>query len=209
MVIQQKRSKQTYQKVLNAATQLFIKVGYHGASISDIADATGLTKGAIYFHFKSKEALVTAILDDFERLYLDKMIAEVESNEGNALDKIKHYLRFTVNFFPRQLNLCFTHLATELYARGKKPDQIEKIYKRYSDFITKILEIGKEEGVFRSDIDTAILAYNLIGALEGNLIQWKFNTRRWRGSSFARSFIKFYLYGIQTLGQGKEGTASK
>jgi AcrR family transcriptional regulator len=204
--MKQRRSEDTVRKVLNAAIGLFIKEGYHGASISNIADATGLTKGAIYFHFKSKDALMAAILEEFEKLYLDRMIAEVEVKQGNAIDKIKHYLKFTLNFFPRQLNLCFTHLATELYAGGKKPDGIEKIYKRYHDFIAKILEMGRQEGTFRKEIDPDILALNLIGALEGNLIQWKFNMRKYRGDSFARSFIKFYLHGIRMPEEGKRGT---
>src|SRR5271157_1030211 len=126
--MKQQRSKDTVRKMLNAAIELFVKEGYHGASIADIADATGLTKGAIYFHFKSKDALMSAILEEFEKLYLDRMIAEVEAKKGSALDKIKHYFRFTVNFLPRELNLCFTHLATELYASGNKPERIEKIY---------------------------------------------------------------------------------
>jgi len=194
----QKRSEDTVRKVIDAAIGLFVKEGYHGASIADIADATGLTKGAIYFHFKSKDALMSAILEEFEKLYLDRMIAEVEAKEGGALDKIKHYLKFTVNFLPRELNLCFTHLATELYASGNKPDGIEKIYNRYHSFIAKLLEIGRKEGTFRTDIDPSILALNLIGALEGNLIHWKFNVKNYTGDAFARSFVKFYLRGIQT-----------
>ena len=99
--MKQKRSEDTVRKVIDAAIGLFVKEGYHGASIADIAGATGLTKGAIYFHFKSKDALMSAILEEFEKLYLDRMIAEVEAKKGGALDKIKHYLRFTVNFLPR------------------------------------------------------------------------------------------------------------
>lgn len=117
--MKQQRARDSVRKMLKAAIDLFVKEGYHGTSIADIADATGLTKGAIYFHFESKDALMAAILDEFEKLYLDRMIAEVEAKDGNALEKIRHYLKFTVNFFPSQLNLCFTHLATELYAGGK------------------------------------------------------------------------------------------
>jgi AcrR family transcriptional regulator len=206
--MKQQRSKDTVRKMLNAAIELFVKEGYHGASIADIADATGLTKGAIYFHFESKDALMAAILEEFEKLYLDRMIAEVEAKDGNALDKIKHYLKFTVNFFPRQLNLCFTHLATELNAGGKKPGGIDRIYKRYHDFLARILEQGRKEGTLRDDFDPDILALNLIGALEGNLIQWKFNMRKYRGDDFAGSFVKFYLYGIEKPKKGKRGPVS-
>jgi hypothetical protein len=132
------------------------------------------------------------------------MIDEVEAHKGNAIDKIKHYLWFTLNFSPSQLNLCFTHLATELYAGGENPAGIEKIYKKLHDFISKILEMGREEGTFRKDIEPDILAANLIGALEGNLIHWKFNMRKYKGDAYARSFEKFYLFGIEQPGVGNK-----
>ena len=50
-----KHPEQTVQKILDVAERLFIEKGYDRASLQDIITATGLSKGAIYHHFTSKE----------------------------------------------------------------------------------------------------------------------------------------------------------
>lgn len=52
----------TQEAILEAATGLFLQRGYEGVSIRDITKAVGLTKGAIYHHFESKEALLGAVI---------------------------------------------------------------------------------------------------------------------------------------------------
>lgn len=51
------------ERILKAAAELFAERGFHGVSISDVAEAAGLVKSAIYHHFPSKEALYVAVLD--------------------------------------------------------------------------------------------------------------------------------------------------
>ena len=52
-----------------AAVRLFTERGYEGTSIRDLADALGMTKSALYYHFTSKEAIVMAVVDDGQRRY--------------------------------------------------------------------------------------------------------------------------------------------
>ena len=59
----QARSEVTRQKILNAAMDLFSEVGYAAAGLGEIIDRTGMTKGALYHHFDSKDALATAIIE--------------------------------------------------------------------------------------------------------------------------------------------------
>jgi AcrR family transcriptional regulator len=59
----QARSETTRQKLLDAAIDLFTQVGYATAGLEEIIERTGMTKGALYHHFDSKEALATAIIE--------------------------------------------------------------------------------------------------------------------------------------------------
>jgi AcrR family transcriptional regulator len=59
----QARSETTRQKLLDAAIDLFTQVGYAAAGLGEIIERTGMTKGALYHHFDSKEALATAIIE--------------------------------------------------------------------------------------------------------------------------------------------------
>lgn len=52
-----KYPEQTVEKILNAAAALFAEKGYAHTTLQDIIDATGLSKGAVYHHFQSKEEI--------------------------------------------------------------------------------------------------------------------------------------------------------
>jgi len=60
---QAERKHQTRERLLDAAMEVFSQRGFHPASLDDVADAAGFTKGAIYAHFANKEALFLAVFD--------------------------------------------------------------------------------------------------------------------------------------------------
>ncbi|WP_030687126.1 ScbR family autoregulator-binding transcription factor [Streptomyces sp. NRRL B-1347] len=61
-MVRQERAVRTRQKILVAAAEVFDRVGYDAATISEILKRSGVTKGALYFHFASKEELAQAVL---------------------------------------------------------------------------------------------------------------------------------------------------
>jgi AcrR family transcriptional regulator len=61
-VARQERAIRTRQAILVAAAEVFDEVGYEAATISDVLKKAGMTKGALYFHFTSKEELAQAVL---------------------------------------------------------------------------------------------------------------------------------------------------
>ncbi|MFD9392979.1 ScbR family autoregulator-binding transcription factor [Streptomyces sp. NPDC060000] len=67
---QQERAVRTRQAVLNAAAQVFAEHGYVAATVADILHTAGVTKGALYFHFDSKEALAKGVLELQTNLHL-------------------------------------------------------------------------------------------------------------------------------------------
>lgn len=67
--------ERTREELLDAARVLFARHGYHGASVDQVAEAAGFTKGAVYSNFASKEELFLALLER----QLDRSVAELES----------------------------------------------------------------------------------------------------------------------------------
>jgi AcrR family transcriptional regulator len=76
-VARQERAEQTRNAILEAAASRFDAVGFLGASLSDILTEAGVTKGALYFHFKSKEDLADALID--EQFTVWDPLAEIEN----------------------------------------------------------------------------------------------------------------------------------
>ena len=79
----------TVEKILEVSQRLFLEKGYEQTTIQDIVDNLGgLTKGAVYHHFKSKEEIINALGD---KMYLSNNPFNVvkEQNELNGLQKIQ------------------------------------------------------------------------------------------------------------------------
>ncbi len=83
---QAERRAQTSQRLLDAAAEVFARLGFHAATVDDVAEAAGYTKGAVYANFAGKEALFLALLDR----HLDDQLAQVDQLVGAASDSDLH-----------------------------------------------------------------------------------------------------------------------
>jgi AcrR family transcriptional regulator len=88
-MVPQARSETTRQKLLDAAIDLFSEVGYAAAGLGEIIERAGMTKGALYHHFDSKEALATAIIEQGTNLTRDAFRHVCESSSP-ALENLIH-----------------------------------------------------------------------------------------------------------------------
>lgn len=87
------KAERTTAYIVETVAPLFNKFGYVGTSMSDLTDATGLTKGAIYGNFENKEALALAAFQHNRKHLLDAIDEKLSVN-GSALDKIFSLLSF-------------------------------------------------------------------------------------------------------------------
>lgn len=93
-----KYPQETVDKILNTAMSLFIERGYEHTSIQDIIDQLGgLTKGAIYYHFKSKEDILLAITHRIGQHTEQVMQAVVRDPGLNGLEKLRKMFQLSVD----------------------------------------------------------------------------------------------------------------
>ncbi|MGJ8658571.1 TetR/AcrR family transcriptional regulator [Cellulophaga fucicola] len=90
------KAEKTKEFIIKTSAPIFSKQGYVGTSMSDITQATGLTKGALYGNFKNKEEIALAAFEHNTNKLLAKIDERLEI-EGNSLDKI-----FSLTSFYRQ-----------------------------------------------------------------------------------------------------------
>ncbi|MDO6517046.1 transcriptional regulator, TetR family [Zobellia uliginosa] len=91
------KAERTTAFIIKTVASVFNKHGYIGTSMSDLTEATGLTKGAIYGNFENKEALALSAFQYNSNLLLSK-IDEVLASESKALDKIFKLTDFYRNY---------------------------------------------------------------------------------------------------------------
>ena len=86
------------EQLFNTAASLFAEKGYHGTSISDLAQAMGMRKGSLYHYFKSKEELLFRLLDE----YITEALTEIETIcalEVTPTEKLRQFMLFYSGFY--------------------------------------------------------------------------------------------------------------
>jgi len=194
------QSQGTVARILTASTSLFVAHGYHGTSISAIAKATSLTKGALYAHFSSKEDLLMTLIKKFEMEFLDQLIGEVQKVVGNAVDKLHHYFSFAASFAEKNRELCLlaTIISAEFSGAGDNPFDAEfrRVYFKYARFLRRIVEEAKLQGLLDSTLDTHTVAYTIIAFHDGVLLQWQRSRDVLEGPVFVKTYRQLLFHGL-------------
>jgi AcrR family transcriptional regulator len=193
------QSQETANRILTQAMRIFLAKGYHGTSIEEITRAAKLTKGALYWHFRSKEDLLKRIVEEYEKRFLDGMIQAVNEVKGSIPDKFEKYFRYNSAFayYNRELCVSFDTLAAELVgAHHGIEAEFRRIYRKYQKFLSNLIVQGKKEKVFKREMDEDLSALVIIAFHVGILLQWSMNKDEIDGVAYVNSFKKIMLNGM-------------
>jgi AcrR family transcriptional regulator len=165
----QLQSEQTRQQIIDTAARLFASRGFDGTSMSDLASAAGLTKGAFYHHFESKDALFFAVVQSVQEKWVNAVGYEV-MQATNALDQIMILLTNHAQLLRKEPTLCLVMHGLTAEMEEANPSfltALHDVYKGMIAFIQELLQTGQAQQQVRSDIDAQLMAVNLVGLLRG------------------------------------------
>ena len=133
------KEKNTKEKILEEALKLFAQSGYMGTSMNDIASKLGVTKAALYKHYKSKQEILDSIIEKMNELDI-KRVKQYEMPEGDlekvtaeyketAFDKIKQFTKVQfLHWTEEEFSSCFRKMLTlEQY----REPQMAQLYQNY------------------------------------------------------------------------------
>ena len=189
----------TSSRIVEEAVRLFSEKGYHGTSIDDITEASGITKGAFYWHFKSKEDLLRKFLEEWETRFLDGLIQAVEGVKGGFLSKLRKVNQFTGAFglYNRALSVSFTTLSAELVGGGHSIEkEFRRAYKKYQNFFVELINEGKKEKVIKNELDSNHTSLILMAFHSGLLLQWSMNRNHIDGKAYLATYRAILTDGI-------------
>ncbi len=189
------------ERLLSAAIKLFVKKGYKGSSVAEITKDAGLTRGALYCHFETKEHLAREIIKLFEQKYLNSMMAYVGREGGSPLDRFQKMMRFNVWFAGEHPNLCLfmTMISAEMCgSRNRLEPPLNLVYRKWSEFITGILQEGKRTREFKKEIDPQMMAWVIIGVHDGVLLQKEMNRETIDLQSYTKQFRSLIISGVKS-----------
>jgi TetR/AcrR family transcriptional regulator, transcriptional repressor for nem operon len=166
----------TRETILKEAGILFNTLGYKATSISNITDATGFTKGAIYRHFSSKEVLEKETLQYLSSLVFEKMrgLIKEQPTAGAKLRAVVRFFETYVNSPIVQGGCPILNVAIE--ADDSNPalrEEAAKTLQMIHASLVYILMKGIENGQLKPAIDTEFYATLFIASLEGGIMMSK------------------------------------
>ncbi|WP_183560736.1 TetR/AcrR family transcriptional regulator [Mucilaginibacter sp. SP1R1] len=167
------KAERTRQFIVETTAGIFNKKGYAGTSLSDLTEATGLTKGSIYGNFKNKEEVAVAVFDynsSKVRRQIVQLIQKAPTYHEKLLVYARVYHSFTAATFPE--GGC-PILNTAIDADDTNPILKEKaaaVIIRWKKSIEELINGGIAAGEFKTGIDTARIALSLIALIEGGIM---------------------------------------
>ena len=163
-MVQQARAVATRAQIVRGAAEMFDKSGFEGASLGEITDAAGRTKGAVYFHFSSKEELARHIVAEQHRISISAVEA-IAAQEASALEQIVMLCHETARQIVEDpVVRAGIRITLELSGDDRGPAG------PYLDWIAACRALAARavaEGDLLADIDPPTLARFVIGAFTG------------------------------------------
>lgn len=167
-----KQRSETAEQILDLAETLIQTRGYSAFSYQDIADALGIRKASIHYHFPSKTELGIAVVDRYIARF-DAALSELAANSSLStaavLDfYVQPYLQFAGT--PDRVCLCGALSGEMLALPAEMRARVEHFFTTHQAWLAKILKRGVTKGEFELAAPAAKVARMMFAALQGSLL---------------------------------------
>ena len=188
------------ERLLDAALHLFVSKGYRSTNLEQIAGAASLTKGAVYFYFGSKEAVLIELLNHVQTAAFDGAIRAVEQAGPTMTDKLVAFLHNAakLGITHRDEVLLLILMSLEFKERaGKVRDCVGRIYGRTHVLIERLIRAGQKSGEFRNDVPVRELAAIVMANHDGAFLEWYRRSDSLKGSDLVRALRAVVVSGLR------------
>jgi AcrR family transcriptional regulator len=158
------------RQILEAAAEVFARLGIQKARMDDIVEASGLSKGSLYWYFDSKDDIIIGIV----KTLLDQELEKLESMraaQGAATDRLLAFLEVTLDDLTEMW--AFIPIFFEFYAMAMRSEEIQSLFQNYfrsyMDILTPIIQQGIDQGEFRP-VEAQKAAIALGALIEGTIL---------------------------------------
>jgi AcrR family transcriptional regulator len=167
----QLRAEETREHILQAAVFCFAHHGYDNTSVADICSHASISKGTLYHHFSSKQAVFLELLNDW-MADLDTGFSSVDQLDIPARHKITRMAELAGSIFQQATGQL--PLFMEFWVKAAQDPVVWEStihhYHRYVEFFTRLFDQGIVDGSLHAD-DARLAAQGLVGMVIGILLQ--------------------------------------
>ena len=169
--LHQRRAQETRGFILDAAYRVVGRKGYGEATVEEIAAEAGVSMGALYYHFPSKEQLFKSLLHEHVHRTLHSF--EEMPSPTSLHEAIDLLVSFWLNHIRAEAES--RPLMMEFWAQATRQEwahaEVSASLQQLRDVIAAMVRMGQEAGVVRADLDIDTTAFLIVSVLEGVSLQ--------------------------------------
>lgn len=161
------------ESIVLSAIEIINELGLQGLSTKELAKKQGITEGALYKHFNSKDEIITAVLDyyvHYDGLIRDSIEVKNLTPKQALIFTLKSYAEYYENYPAiTSIENSYEFLRYDANASNK----IKGIFKSRETFISSLIEKGINEGEFSDNTDKRRMAEIILGAFREITLKWR------------------------------------
>lgn len=168
------RGQQTKNKIIQIALDQINVKGYESTSVDEIIQAAGITKGAFYHHFPSKESLLLDTLDHLAQEFV-KFLDE-HLNNKNPQQALKNFFKAALKAHTQKQFIGGCPLGNLALEKSDCPDnlpirnKLKEIFTIWKDKLKETIEAGQQQRLITDACPAAELSFQIIAAIEGGIM---------------------------------------
>ncbi|HEY5730917.1 MAG TPA: TetR/AcrR family transcriptional regulator [Anaerolineales bacterium] len=190
----QQRSEETQTKIMESAIKLFSNSGYNKASVDDICAEAGISKGAFYHHFKSKQKLFLALLDGWLQTIDSAIDASKDMTAPESFTRMTEAFPYIFETAGDGLPM-FLEFWLQASRDKKIWDASIAPYRRYHKYFTSLIKKGVDEGSF-VEVDPELASRMIVSTAMGLLLQSLLDPKGAKWEKVARESTTMLVSGL-------------
>ncbi len=181
---------------MEAVTRLITRKGLGHVTIKDIAREVGVTEGAVYRHFVSKQQILSYLVDQVGE-FLRETVEDAESQDSSALENLERIFRLQLRDIEDYWGLALIVVAGAVsFEDAALRPRVVSVLDAYIERIKGILQKGVQEESLRPDLDVDAAAFTFYGMVQGLASVWVLSETPWQPSDQGDPVWETYKRGV-------------
>lgn len=194
---QKPRNRDKYQRIVEAATEVFARRGFFQSTVADVARRAGVADGTIYLYFENKNDILVQLFNLKTRQVFHGFRQAVDSAEG-CIEKLRRLVRHHLSAFAEDRHMAVIYQAETRRNNRVVEAQVREMAKMYTDLVAEIIEAGQQEGIIRRNLYVGLVKQVMVGAMDEVISTWLKADGKYDLISMADPLVELFLKGIAT-----------
>jgi AcrR family transcriptional regulator len=160
------------QEIIESAMRLIFREGVRGVTIKNLAQENQISEGAIYRHFKDKQAILLGLVDMFEANLMEAIEKSIKA-DIDPLERLKEIMKTHMMVTQKKKGILFSITTESIYFNDDMlRRRILAVIEKYKNKIRSILMQARSEGLIRSGVNLDAVSLTFFGLIQAAIVQY-------------------------------------